>query len=343
MAGNSSISSFNKLKLPYGICWMLLFFTILEGSTRILWDPLIIGQRLYTRFDYTYNYGFDANRKLWYKNGGKIVFYPTQYLNFHHQSLLQQKKENEFRIFTFGGSISKGDPENNYSYYLQRILKTKHSENLWTVVNLSADGIGSKRIRLLLEPAIQLQPDLFIIHVHGSNEYEDERDYSYRNELYSGTNGIFLKSYFFVLTKKIFSHLTSFDDSLSSNVENEIEASKDPIKLNRWNGIIDDNIKKIATLSKNHQIPVILVGRAEKNDSTNGFSSSRCIQINTIQKRHTNNAITFFDTASVLSNASDQNYDKNLIFSDNTHLTAYGHQLVAEQLYSHLFKFVLHD
>jgi hypothetical protein len=57
------------------------------------------------------------------------------------------------------------------------------------VVNLSAVGIGAERQRLRLEEALGYEPDLVILHVHGSNEYEDYRDHLYLENLHRGSAG----------------------------------------------------------------------------------------------------------------------------------------------------------
>ena len=66
------------------------------------------------------------------------------------------------------------------------------------VVNLSAVGIGAERQRLRLEEALGYEPDLVILHVHGSNEYEDYRDHLYLENLHRGLGGLVLQSRFAV-------------------------------------------------------------------------------------------------------------------------------------------------
>ena len=106
------------------LLWMVIIFVILEILTRLLWNPNYIGENLYGRFDPSYNYGYDTERPIFYNKDSLLICYPTQYLNIYKQYLNQIKDKNEFRIFTFGGSVSKGTEDGNYSYFLEKILNS---------------------------------------------------------------------------------------------------------------------------------------------------------------------------------------------------------------------------
>ncbi len=317
---------------------MLFFLLFSEAGIRLLWNPHIIGQRLYTRFDDTYNYGFDEKKPLWFEKNDRLYFYPTQYINYHRQSLPAVKKDNEFRIFTFGGSVSRGLETGNYSYYLQEILNAENKNHHWSVLNLSADGIGSQRMLLLLKKILPLKPDLIILHVHGSNEYEDERDNAYRNELHSGLNGAILQSHLFVLVKKIYVYISSSDNPPVSDADNELNASQNPSNQQRWLRAIGLNLSKMLELCAQSNVPVILVGRAEKLEGIHGYASARTCQINNILKKFTGAETIYFDTAEKFQKIQPTAQGKSLLFIDKTHWTEYGHRLIAWELQTHLHR-----
>jgi lysophospholipase L1-like esterase len=318
---------------------MVLLFIISEVCIRVIWHPHIIGQRLYTRFDAAYSYGFDSDQALWFKKNDGIYFYPTQYLNFHRQSIPVAKSPNDFRIFTFGGSVSRGLETGNYSYYLEKYLNAEYTDHHWSVINLSADGIGSQRMQFLLEKIFPLKPDLVILHVHGSNEYEDERDSAYRDEIHRGLNGIALQSRLLVLLKKIYVYLTPQDNASVSDADAEITASMDPSNRQRWIQTIDLNLSKMIARCHKWKVPVILVGRAEKLEGIYGYSSRWTIQINTILQKWTGAETTYFDTAAQFLKAYPKAQGKDLLFSDETHWTDYGHKIIAHELQIHIAKF----
>jgi len=209
VARSLSISSFKQI--PWGVLWMLLFFVLAEVGTRLLWHPSVVGERVYCRFDTSYNYGYIDDQPHWFEKGDEVVFYPTQYLNYRKQKLAAKKDSTEKRAFVLGGSVSRGAVGSNYSFFLESILNVEMGDGGWTILNLSADGAGSTRMLLLLNRVFQFEPDLIIVHVHGSNEYEDERDERYRQSVNSGVNKLLFHSHFFVLLKKVYSYLSDAD------------------------------------------------------------------------------------------------------------------------------------
>lgn len=317
---------------------MLFFLILSEAGIRLLWNPHIIGQRLYTRFDNTYSYGFDIEKTLWFEKNNNIYFYPTQYINFHQQSLPAFKKNNELRIFTFGGSVSRATATANYSYYLQENLNLSDPNHHWSVINLSADGFGSKRMLLLLKTIFPLKPDLVILHVHGSNEYEDERDDAYSKELHTGLNGIILQSHLLVLLKKTYAYLSATGSPAVSDAENEMIASQSPSNQQRWLNSIDYHLSQMLRLCKQSDIPVILVGRAEKLEGMHGYLSKRADQINKVLKKYTGPNTTYFSTADQFLEAHPKAHGKDLLFSDETHWTERAHRQIAEKLQIHLHR-----
>ena len=339
MARNSSI--FNSDKIPYGIIWALFFFLLFEICFRLIWHPHIVGQRLYSRFNATYSYGFDEKQKLYYQKDDRIFFYPTQYLDFHQQSIPAEKEQNFHRIFTLGGSVSRGSEADNYSYYLQENLNAENTNHHWSVVNLSADGIGSQRMLLLLKKILPLKPDLVIFHVHGSNEYEDERDNAYRNEIHSGLDGLVLKSHFFVLVKKIYGYLSGPEIQPVSDADAEITASQNPSNQQRWLETIDRNLSKMLKLCAQSKVKVILAGRAERLEGTYGYASAWTKQINNILKNNIGPETMYFDTADKFLKDYPKAQGKDRLFCDETHWTEYGHRIIAHELQGHLHHYFM--
>lgn len=317
---------------------MVLFFLFFETGVRFFWHPHIIGQRLYTRFAGSYSYGFDEKQRIWFQKKDQIHFYPTQYLNFHQQRIPATKNPNDYRIFTLGGSVSRGMETGNYSYYLQERLNAEMTDRRWAVVNLSADGIGSQRMLLLLKKILALKPDLIILHVHGSNEYEDERDNAYRKEIHSGLNGVVFQSHFLVLLKKIFVYISNLDSSSVSDSDNELNASQNPSNRQRWLETIDCNLSKMIELCTQSDVPVILVGRAEKLEGLHGYVSAGANRINDVLKKNAHAEATYFDTANKFLKTYPQNQGKDLLFIDETHWTEYGHRVIAHELQMHLHR-----
>ena len=325
------ISSFRKFsKVPTALICCIVLFLLAELAVSLLWKPAIIGQRLYQRFDTSYNYAYSPDTPKLFLEGDIWKYYPTQYVNIHPFVLRKEKAANEFRIFTLGGSVSRGKPRINYSFMLGNLLNQKHNPTEWKVVNLSADGIGSTRMYRFMKNIVSYKPDALIIHVHGTNEYEDERDFQYRGQVNSGMNNILYQSKFLVVLKKIYSRLVGGIKVVSVQSDDEVTASKNPKNVTRWDKLIERNIAKIHALAIKLKIPVVYIGRAERDEA--GFSNSRVQRLN----RHIVSMKYYIDTAAIFEKHSDLNHNKQLLFSDDTHWTSFGHKIIADEIYKFL-------
>jgi len=326
------ISSFRKL--PRGVTWLLVYFFILEIGVRFLWDPRIIGEQWY-RICPSYDYGYDYTKPLFYGRGGNLTCYPTQYCELYRQSLPGNKTAREFRIFVFGSSVARGTPSCNFPLMVGEELHRGFPRIYWHVNNFSVPGYGSTRMALLLKKAIRYGPDVIIIAVHGSNEYEDERDLAYAKAVNAGFNRILCASHCIVLTKKIFPSLFPSENTLPSTGEDEPAASRKSENLKRWGSSINKNLDDMIAAARARHIPVVLMGRAMRDYGKDPFESARTDTINNSIKNHSRSGdVLYFDTQSVLSGYIPPAGRHNpALFQDTSHLTEEGHRRIARALY----------
>ena len=331
MEKSSSISNFRNI--PAGVAGVIVLFILAESIFRVLWNPNFVGERIYSRFEPNYRYGYDEHTPIFLNTGSALVCLPTQYAQFHKQYLLKTKLKNEVRIFTLGGSVSRGDKVSNYSNYLEDALNKSAPQHVWRVINLSADGYGSSRMLLLMKKALAYEPDIFILHVHGSNEYEDERDFKYQQEINSEINRMVFASQFLVLSRKVFNYLTSTTKPESDD-ESEIKASSIPSNILRWNANIEKNLEAMIRIAKDKGIGLVLIARAERNDGAEGYCDEETIEINRIIKEAQESYFfsLFVDTPTVMQSYYPLRNGKNVLFTDNTHWADEGHKLIAAKL-----------
>ena len=81
------LSIFNSNKFPYSLIILIFTFLVLEGLTRLVFRPQFIKESIYTKYSPKYDYGFDNNEPLFYKQDNKLILYPTPYLSFWKQEL----------------------------------------------------------------------------------------------------------------------------------------------------------------------------------------------------------------------------------------------------------------
>jgi tetratricopeptide (TPR) repeat protein len=127
-------------------------------------------------------YGFEGTNRMFQKREvpGKGKFYvqsPNKIEGKDPQSFPVHKSENTYRIFTFGGSTTWGEPwgpDGSFSYWLQHDLKLLYPDIEIEVINTGMKGWGSTRVLQILNEAVDYNPDLFIVYT-GHNEFRDAR------------------------------------------------------------------------------------------------------------------------------------------------------------------------
>ncbi|HBH85299.1 MAG TPA: hypothetical protein DDY34_16085 [Bacteroidales bacterium] len=92
----------------------------------------------------------------------------------------ENKEKDQIRIICLGGSASAGwphPPDEIFSRYLEKSLQNLYPAKKVEVINCSAHGFASYRVRQVFETIIPLQPDAVIIWC-GNNEFLERRNYN---------------------------------------------------------------------------------------------------------------------------------------------------------------------
>jgi hypothetical protein len=330
MDERSFISSFRAFRRwPAAVTFAMLLFALAEAITGVLWRPSLVGENRYQSYDPAFDYGFGEDSPRLFREGADYRFYPTEYVNTLSFSFPVDRPSGQIRIYTIGGSVSRGSglkPGASYSARLEALLNERHPEYDWRVLNLSADGFGTTRMLNTLMNMVAYGPDALIVHPHGTNEYEDERDGDYRAHLHTGMNAILLRSRLLTLLKKYQQAKLGLDDGHVVDPDGERIAEGDPANTDRWSVTMQENLGRIDCVSNALRIPVVYIGRAERDAAE--FRSERVDRLNAPLRERPH----FLDSASVLA-AAASTHTRSELFFDNTHFGEIGHALVAEELY----------
>ena len=322
----SGFSSFRRV--PAAALFAIMLFLIAESAVGWFWRPGVVGERLYGAYSPSYDYGYASDVPRLFSEGGAWRFYPTEYVNIRPFSILRSKPANEIRIFVLGGSVSRGSgvPDGgDYSSQLERTLNEQLPQYDWNIINLSADGFGTTRMLRILTHMLPYRPDAIIVHPHGSNEYEDERDARYRDALRTGINGLLLHSRPVVLLKKAELVVLRTGTRLPVDIEDEQSASLRAENISRWQAVFATNIERIMCVSRELGIPAVFVGRAERDAP--GFRNDRVERLNAPIR----GAPLYVDAAAALAKAAAERPEATLWY-DNTHYSEAGHVVVAREL-----------
>ena len=122
-------------------------------------------------------------------------------------------------------------------------------------------------------------------------------------------------------------------DALPAAAEDEMTAMENPENLARWDGVLHTNLHAMVSLAEKHGVPILLVGRADKNPGGAGFRTDYTTRINRIIRTCASPpGVKYFDTSLPLARACPGVEDKEQLFVDGTHWTERGHWLIASEL-----------
>ncbi len=91
-----------------------------------------------------------------------------------YQSMLRDKPQNGFRVFTFGGSATAGlgfSPNVTFARYLEQMLERAHPDRDVEVVNLGIVALASKQVKLMVADACRNGDADLVIVYSGNNEF----------------------------------------------------------------------------------------------------------------------------------------------------------------------------
>lgn len=330
------LSIFNSKKVPGSLIIILVMFILFELTARLFFRPQFIPENIYIRYSPQYDYGYDTESPLFYQRDSSLILYSTSYLKFWQQEMPVQRKDNEFRIFTIGCSVSRGDYNSHYSYYLQKLLNEdnkQHEYNQFNVVNCSASGIGSSRILLIFKKILKYKPDFVILHPDGTNEFEDERDLNEALKVNSSYQGYITKSWFFCILKKYVDRkvLDKFKPKEEIPAETYARWFVQG-KREEWLKTLQKNMTEMVAIAQQNNIPILFVGRAFNADTLDVFEDAETRLINNTIKSYARENVYVLDSPDLLLEHFGHRFKKDDLFMDTVHWLPKVHQLVAHTI-----------
>jgi hypothetical protein len=147
----------------------LLSFVLILGielTVRIIFEDSMHGR---------FEYGFYPTAGF-VEESEKLHLTRTGGRRFRHQTLDLVPSKGRHRIFVIGDSVTRGSSVE--SSYTGRLVGELASNGIQVEsYNMGVGGHGSRRKHLTLLQSLEHKPDLVVLHVGNSNEFEDERDY----------------------------------------------------------------------------------------------------------------------------------------------------------------------
>ena len=209
--------------------------------------------------DPSFWYGFTVPIPLCREEGDLLHCKPQEYHRISAQKVSATKPESTLRIVTLGGSHALG--RDSYTPRTVKRLTELCPAVRWEGLNFAVGGYGTSRMRVLMAYAQQHQPDLWVIDPGGTNEYEDERDLTYGQQLHTGPWRILFESWFVVLGRKSWSDAALARPNQFDGPNGEGSASAIEANLARWHETQRRNLAAMTDTAREGGQPVVLMGR----------------------------------------------------------------------------------
>lgn len=307
----------------------LLALGLLVGAEVVV--RVFFARNMAGRFDYGYHpdAGFveDGKGNLKLVRAGGRRFFP--------QTIKLQPDPGTFRIFVIGDSVPRGPDLNKaYAYQLQEILNKQGLKV--ESYNMCVAGYGAQRKDIVLSKALQYHPDLVILHINDSNEYEDEREYK-RSKEFDGWHpknwlmkSLVVRRIHEVKTEKAYWYLLPTEVRAQNNVSDadaETSAGKDQNTVKRWHEQVAQWTGKSVEAAKKQKIPVLLVSQAVSDVSSGTKQPLEDRGLDAMAESLKSPGVYHLSMKEVLLN---EDYPK--LFSDGAHMRPEGHKIMAEAL-----------
>lgn len=249
--------------------WALALLVAAELLVRWGYDPRHIDPEFYAANFPDHRYAFQRARPRCWRGPGVIECYGDEYQPIPRQSLVDPKPADTVRVIVVGTSPSYGATA--YPTQLGEPLADLLGRDV-EVLNLAVRGHGTTRMLEQLDEALGLDPDAIVIHPHGTNEYEDERDAAYVAVLHEGVPGLIRRSEYATVLQKLAASriyrrarsIVDLRDAETETANTETAAGEIPANVARWQAKIAANTKLMVERARASGATVVLVGRGER-------------------------------------------------------------------------------
>ncbi len=293
-----------------------------------------IRQWMGSTFDGRFQYGYLPGDGV-VVQGGVVSIVHTGGRKFWAQQFALAKPAGTLRLVTVGDSISRGgDLQESWPWQLGEQLRRQGLQV--ESINLSLPGFGSRRKLLLVQEALAFSPDLLIMQLGQSNEFEDERDWARARDFDGWHPRNWPMKSWLVRRLYEFKHENLFVKWLPADVRartavndaaDETLANQDPARVAAWRDSFARNTTEALTLARARGVPVLLVPRVvlRRQQVPPAFDDEG---IRGTLAASLQGSESWFDTAVVFDPVADD----AIFFRDGVHMHAPGHVRLAQAL-----------
>lgn len=295
-----------------------------------------LGVRLFLPHDVSgrFSYGYDQDSGFVEAKDGSVRLVRAGGRRFHPQQFSRQRPAGAFRIMVIGDSVPRGpNLEAAYANQLEKFLQEKGIRA--EVINLAIPGFGVRRSQLVVRKVLAYDPDLIILHLNDSNEFEDEREYRRSQDFQSlhprhWPMKIFILARAYELkTEKIMWRLLPEPirrQNAVSDADAEVRASLDEATQAVWKQRVRETTRETVALARGQGIGVIVVTQGTLHQGEDGGADRIDDHgLDALGQALTGPGVSLLSMQQVFSALNPL----KAYFADSAHLTPRGHQTLA--------------
>jgi hypothetical protein len=277
------------------------------------------------------SFGYEPESGIVEHEDGRVEFLRSWGRRFYDQVITAEPSESVHRIFTLGDSVPRGKTaERSYAGLLGQGLAAAGApaESL----NLAIPGYGSRRIQIIASRTARYQPDLVILHLNSSNEYEDERDLARYQSLQSwhprnwlSKSKVIQKLRQQKTEKLLWRYLPARALELSGGADSATEqtVNSDPQKQKEWLERTSEVTRETVTNLRAEGIRVLIVSQCRQMDGKLVIHEG----LEEIAQSMVGDGVRHFAMSGVFTNENAAVH-----FADGSHLRPSGHEILAQAL-----------
>jgi lysophospholipase L1-like esterase len=283
-----------------------------------------------------FEYGYHPTAGFVERKDGVVELVRAGGRRFRPQSFQMPKVEGVFRVFVIGDSVPRGPSlEGAYAWQLQELLKQEGIKA--EVLNMGVAGYGVRRNQIILKQVLQYQPDLIILHLNDSNEYEDEREWRRAVDFKSWhpskwlTKSLLIARIYELKTEKIFWESLPQKIRETAGVKDadaELAKETDNTQTDNWWKLMEDTTLENCKFMESMHCPFILVSQARKDKSKQLDDAG----LDLFARSLVGEPDRFLSMRQLFSDEVGLT-----LFSDSSHLRAAGHERLAKALLKKIY------
>ncbi len=294
-----------------------------------------IGVRLFLPHDVSgrFSYGYDQDSGFVESGDGTVRLVRAGGRRFHPQTFSRRRPVDTYRIMVIGDSVPRGpNLPAAYAGQLQEVLRARGLQA--EVINLAVPGFGARRSQLVLRKVLAYDPNLIILHLNDSNEFEDEREFR-RSQDFQGWHPRHWPMKIFILarayeikTEKVLWKLLPEKirrQNAVNDADAELQAATDQAQQTLWKERVWQTTKETVALARQKGIPVVLVVQGTLQPEAAVLSSIDDHGLDALGQSLEGPGIYVVSMKQMFSTLTPV----KLYFADSAHLTPAGHQFLA--------------